>query len=551
MIPNRAMPEHARVIRQLGGRMVRMYEAAITNNRNSDFQIVISNADAEIFTSTMPVRSRSRTLARDNPYASSILRTARANVGGHDPFRLEMKVGKWVGGKFVEETETNRLIEQEWEIAGLPENCTTRRDISRTELYLQAITSVYRDGGVMGRHRRGYAKNKYGYALQPLEVDRLDHYFNGKNEANGNKITLSVEKDEYDGVEAYWLLTKHPGAIFDSWNVGKTTKTRERVDAKDMLVIWDLRDRAEQTVGISRLHSVSKRLHQIDQFDEAHVMAAILGTCKAFFICQEFPQATEYVPDFIKSAMQGASADYADIGAGQGDKMDNLEPGQATVLPWGQKPMLLDPAFPVQSATGFKKDSLRAAVSGAGAPYHEVGQDLESVNFSSGRLGLEACRDNWKIDQELFIDYYARPHFNEWLRAAISNGSLPLPPSRLEEFQRAANFNGRRWDYIQPVQDAEADIMLIEAGITSRDAVIRERGGKGVEDVDSQIASDRTCDEKHGLDFQPPTKPSMATGDPSQAATGQPEKPGGDDPAPKNGKAHPNGFHRRGGLLRG
>jgi capsid protein len=56
--------------------------------------------------------------------------------------------------------------------------------------------------------------------------------------------------------------------------------------------------------------------------------------------------------------------------------------------------------------------------------------------------------------------------------------------------------------------------MLIEAGLKSRDMVIRERGGKGVEHVDSQIASDRACDEAHGLDFSVVTKPTISKGEP-------------------------------------
>lgn len=526
---SRVLPAHADIIRKMNQLTLRMYESAISNNLNTDFPITISSANAEIFTSLMPTRSRARTLERDNPYAWAMLESMRVNVGGHDPFRLEMKVGKrGPDGEFVKEDDTNQKIEDAWQIASHPKNCTTRRDMSRLELYLQAITAMVRDGGVLARHRRLFPKNKFAYALQPLEIDRLDHFWNGKNEKNGNLIKMSVEMDEFDGVEAFWLLTKHPGDILFLANVQQ--KMRERVPAEDMIALFDIRTRAEQTTAVSRFASVITRLHRIEQFDAAHTMAAVFAACKPLFIIQEFPTAMEYVPDFIKSAiqaqMEGTNAE------GEGEKVSNLEPATAETLAYGQKPFLVDPKFPIEAATGFKKDQLRAASAGSGTAYHMIGQDLEGVNFSSGRLGENQFHDTCKILQEHFIEQYVRPHFEEWLKSAILSGQVKLPLSRLEEFCEAAVFHGRRWPYVNPLQDAQADILRIEAGLDSRSHVISEsdRGGD-THEVNSEIASDKECDEAHGLDFtsSDPTKPDVSKGVPGESKDnpegGEPELP--------------------------
>ncbi len=511
LAPRVVMPEHAKVLRDVNRRMMRMYEAAVSNNLNPDFPIDISSANAEIFTSIMPARARARTLDRDNPYAKAIIRTFQNNVVGHDPFPLEMKVGKWVDGQFIEETETNRMIEEAWREAGLKENCTTRRDMSRLELDLQALSSLVRDGGYLGRHVRDFPNNKYHYALQPLEIDRLDHYWNGKNPKTGNDIKLSVELDRWGAPVTYWLLTHHPGDIFIMTDVNK--KYREPVPAGDMIVLFDIRERAEQVAGMPRFSSVIAGLHRIDQFDIAHVTAAVWSACKPFFIIQEFPTAMEYVPDYIKNQMEKMGGEgEPGYGEQEGEKVSKVQPGEGEYLPYGQKPMLVDPHFPIEASSSFKKENLRRTAAGSGAPYHIIANDLESVNFSSGRLGLEEFRAGCKILQEHFIDNFRRPHFETWLEAWMLTPECTLPFTRLQEFKLAANFNGVRWDYIQPVQDAQADIMLIEAGITSRDAVIRERGGKGVEKVDSQIASDRKCDNNHGLDFTIVSKPTIPKG---------------------------------------
>ena len=547
----RVMPNHAGILRDIkafNGRQMRMYEAAVTNNLNADSPVSITSSNSEILISITAARSRSRRLERDNPYARAILESFQDNIGGDDPFRLEMKVGKWnAEGEFTEEVETNRMIEEAWEEAGLPENCTVRRDTSRLELDLQTITAFTRDGGILGKHHRAFPNNKFAYAIEPIEIDRLDHYWNRPSMTEGNEIQFSIEFDEYHAPIAYWILNRHPGDVF-AWS--SQPKYRERIPAKDIIALFDIRTRAGQYVGMPRLSSIIQRLHRIDQFDIAHVTAAIWSACKPFFIVQDYPTAAEYVPDVVRRQWEGMGEGEE---SGEGDKISNVEPGSGEELPFGKKPMLVDPKFPIEAASGFKKDNLRAAAAGSGANYNIIGQDLEGVNFSSGRLGFRQFQDTCQKLSRHYILNYRRPHFNEWLKSAILSGVIDRPISRLEEFKRAANFYGRTWDYVNPLQDAQADILLHEAGMKPRDKIIRERGGKGTHDTNSQYASDKKCDDTFGLDFSNAdvTKPDISKGAPGQTKptpeSGQEESA----PPPKKGgkqtlKANLPKLHRNG-----
>ncbi len=536
----RVMPWHAKALRESNERMRRMYESAITTNLNADFPASITSSNAEILTSVSASRARARKLERDNPYARAILEAFQDNVGGWDPFRLEMKVGKYdEQGTFEEEVETNRIIEQAWKEAALPENCTVRKDTSRLEMDLQAITAMIRDGGILWRHHRAFPNNEFGYAVEPIEIDRLDHYWNRPATGTSNEIQFSIEMDNYHAPVAYWILTRHPGDVFA---YSSQPKYREQVVAKDVIALFDLRTRAGQYVGMPRFATIIQRLHRIDQFDLAHVTAAIWASCKPFFIVREFPSINGYVPDEIKQMMaQGFGESEDEAGAEQGEKMSNVEPGTGEELPFGAKPVLVDPKFPIEAADQFKRDHLRAAAAGAGVPYFYINSDLESVNFSSGRLGLQQFQANCKKLQEHFILGCRRPHFNEWLKYAILSGKVKGPKisiDRLQEFRNAANFHGVRWPYINPLQDVQADILRIEAGLDSRSRVIAEsdRGGD-VHTVNGEIASDRKCDEAHNLDFSgsDPTTPSVKKGEPGQelpAAEGEAPAP----PAKTGGK---------------
>lgn len=538
-------PRDADVLRQFTRKMMRLYEAAISNNLNLDFPISIGSANAEVFTSVLAGRARARTLERDNPYAFAILQSYQNNVCGDDPFRLEMNVGAYDStGKWIKETKTNRLIESAWKEAMYPENCTVRRDMSRLELDCQVILSLIRDAGYIAEHVRDFPNNKFRYGLKPLEIDRLDHFWQGQYEATGNDIKHSIELDQWGGPVAYWILTKHPGDIFYISGFPKE-QYRRRVKAEDIIVIHDMRSRAEQLISMPRFSSVIQRLHRIDQFDIAHVTAAIWSACKPLFIKKTLPTSMEYVPANIRTAMESAWGQGSD----DHEKTEALDPGQTQELNFGEEPVLVDPKFPVESATDFKKEHLRAAAAGSGAAYHVIANDLESVNFSSGRIGLEEFRAGCKILQRHFILSFRRPHFNAWLENAILSGAIDLPMRRLSEFQLAATFHGRRWEYIQPLQDAQADQIKLQNRTTSRDRIIQEsdRGGN-YETVAGELASDVETDEGHELSVFTPGQPTpMKENDEEQSG----EQKVKETDEEKLGKSrNGNNGHRNGNLSR-
>jgi lambda family phage portal protein len=549
---NTTLPNHAAMLRSVNGKilrslqrtaesnlkMARMYQGAITDALNADFPVNISSGNSEAITSVGHVRARARTIERDDPYGAGIVRIYQNNVGGPDPFPLEMRVGKWEtapgkGGKpdsqtFVAEVETNRLVEDAWEEYGRKENCTVRKDMSRLEVYLQMISSVVRDGGWILRHYPAFPNNDFRYAIEPIECDRLDQYYNRSRREGQNEICASIEMDEYHAAVNYWLLTRHPGEFLTGW--AESRPYREAVPAQNVVAIFDIRTRAGQYIGMSRLAACINPMHAVRQFDVAHVTAAIWSACKPLFLIQEIPTAMgDVIPEFIRSAVEK----MAEGESGQeGAPVDGVSPGDTTLLPFGQKPLLVDPKFPVEAAEGFKADQLRKMATGSGVPYFILAQDWGSLNFTSGRLGLDDFHDTCGVLMNHLIAGAVLPWFCRWLEAAILAGKLNLPLSRLKEFQSAANFRGRSWDYVQPQQDAEADIMLIEAGIKSRNQTIRERGGRGTHEVNAQIAADKACDEAHDLTFTP-TKPTMAKGEagPGPDDTSAPPKPG------NNGKA--------------
>ena len=89
-----------RFVEDFNERMRRSYDAAATDQYNSDFRGTYGSANTEMFPQKYSTRARSRTLAKDTPHGKAIVRTFQNNVVGPEPFKLEMRIGSYDGMMF-------------------------------------------------------------------------------------------------------------------------------------------------------------------------------------------------------------------------------------------------------------------------------------------------------------------------------------------------------------------------------------------------------------------------------------------------------------------
>jgi capsid protein len=93
--------------------------------------------------------------------------------------------------------------------------------------------------------------------------------------------------------------------------------------------------------------------------------------------------------------------------------------------------------------------------------------------------------------------------------AAVLSGALVLPGYEADRSRLlAANWLPTKWDWVDPLKDANAEIAQIEAGLKSRTQAIAERG-YDAEQVDREIAAERERERLLGLDFRRPGSPAQ------------------------------------------
>ena len=107
-----------------------------------------------------------------------------------------------------------------------------------------------------------------------------------------------------------------------------------------------------------------------------------------------------------------------------------------------------------------------------------------------------------------------------WMDMAVLSGALELPDYDAKRRQyQACMWLPTKWDWVDPMKDASAEILQIEAGLKSRTQALSERG-YDAEQVEREIAAERQRELALGLDFRRPGSPAQAPGQGSTQKTG-------------------------------
>lgn len=480
-----------------GGRWVRNgFTAGGNGNLTAGWTTNDAHINQALYRSLRTLRARSRDLARNNDYARQFLRMVRTNVAGPTGFNLQVHARYTDGRLDARDSERCETAFWRW---SKRENADFSGRLSWVEMQQLYIESIARDGEVLIRRVRGNKAGAFGYQLQLLDAALLDETYNA-DLPGGRKIRMGIELDTDNRPVAYHLIQ---GDIADPQRQFIYGKNYQRVPASE---IWHdfICESIGQLRGIPWMASTLIRQKRLGSYEDAAVAAAEEGAKKMAWI----------------KTSTGDLAALADRVAGDGQP-DNPAPTSGTLytesgdgvhyaaLPQDAELQNWDPKYPEQSFGDFVKAQLRGIASGLGVAYHVIGNDLEGVNFSSARAGILEEREVWKSLQSWMIDRLCSRAYSEWLPFAIVSGQLQLPMDKLAKFDSAV-WQGRRWSWVDPLKDVNANVIAIENGLTSRSRVIRDMGGDP-EEVWAELAR-----EKEQLKGLLPEKPQAAHAAPTK-----------------------------------
>lgn len=193
-----------------------------------------------------------------------------------------------------------------------------------------------------------------------------------------------------------------------------------------------------------------------------------------------------------------------------------------------------DPAYPHEQYDQFMKVRLRRIGAGLDMSYYAIANDLTEVNFSSIRAGLLEDREHFKALQTWWIYHFEAPIFLKWLQISLASGAIKdpisgnaLPFSKLAKFSKH-KFRPRRWPWVDPMKDAQANVLAVDNRLKSRGDVIEETSQSTFEEVVGELAQEQKFAESQGVELPPvagfvPEKPEPDGDENKEGGEGKPK----------------------------
>lgn len=410
--------------------LARNYEAASVGRRTQGWNRATTDANSALGPSLAYLRQAARDVVRNNPYASSAVRTIVNHTVG------------W--GIVAAEADTTPA----WQDWATSRQCDADGRSDFAGIQKRVLAAVATDGEVLVRRR--WRRLEDGYALpmqlQVLEIDFLDTAKDGRV-PSGNLVIKGVEYDALGKRAAYWLFREHPGSSNSS--AGSLISGSQRVSATDVVHVFK-QDRPGQVRAASWFASVLLRLKDHDDLEDATLMKQKIAACLAV----------------ITSDVDGTSSP---LGSTTTDSptIDTLEPGMVINAAPGREIHVVQPPS-VTDFGAYSKTVLMAIATGLGVTYEDLTGDYQNLPFSAARMSRLRHWSNvqdWRwsmLEPQLLDPVWA------WAVEAAAILGIALPAS--------TEWTAPALPLIDPDREALASQREVRSGQKTISEVIRERG---------------------------------------------------------------------------
>ena len=492
-------------------RQRRSYDAGGQSRLTLDFPGTTLSADTDLVRQLRTMRARSRQLVKNEPYARRYARLVEKNIAGCAGVQLSILGREENEAPLRLSKEEAEAIERRWRKWCASTWCTIGRRMTWMQAQRLALRNGCTDGEIFCRLVMD-ASNPWLLSLAWLVPDQLDEQHN-TGLAGGGEIRMAVEFDASGRRVAYHPYRRNPDDFLGGMHrVGRGDRWRLPADE---MVHWYLEDFIGQTRGVPWLFSAIARVNMLGGYEEAELVAARVSAAKMGFIIP--PVGQEY---------SGDGQDEA------GNTVVDAQPGTFESLPAGSELKQFDPQHPNANFAAFSKCMLRGVAAAGDVSYHTLTGDLESVNYSSARVGLLDERDGYTVLQDEFIHGFCAPVFQAWLVAQAVLGEIPLSVEEAQTFDEII-WRPRRWAWVDPQKEIAAAAQAVALRVRSRTQIVAEQGGE-IGQTFKELGQEEEALE--ALDLLPEAAEPEASG---PANGGQePEEPGeGGQPA---AQAEPN-----------
>lgn len=339
------------------------------------------------------------------------------------------------------------------------------------------------------------------------------------NPVKGHKIIDGVEVDEKGQHVAYCVMDEN-GA--ETWIKARDSKGRLTA----WLVYADNR-RLGAVRGYSPLGSIMQKLHKINQYSNAEIIAANTNAKFAATIDQDDKSTgvnpLKNLPGMSRSlakTLESAPTTSANPGEVEAFKkrIKQITSGLFIHMPKGQKLNSFDTKRPNVNYGEFVASSMKFSYASLGIPY-EVALLVFQNNFSASRASLKMFEMILKyLRKHVIIDGFYQIVYKQFFELECLKGNINAPQflalqndeGYLDNAYTKAKFIGAQIPHIDETKEVNAVLSKLKGGLTTFEQALESLGN--MTDFDSLIDKRKAEEEKiktAGLDFETILNPEI------------------------------------------
>lgn len=270
---------------------------------------------------------------------------------------------------------------------------------------------------------------------------------------------------------------------------GATTRRRAYDEAGNAEVLHvynpQTTKRITQSRGVSAFAPVFFRLGMHEDTQFATLVQRQTVAMIAFF----FERGAEWQGG--KATLGRASTDSVVSTDENSSTVEKVSPGMVVRGAKGEKMSAVPTNVPSPEYFPFVKLILTEVGINIGVPLVLALMDASETNFSGFRGAVDAARMGFRVNQKWFAEQFLgevwRWKVRQWAEESPMDGGLGDVARRLPTLQRHI-WTAPNWPYIQPLDDANANVIRLDSAQISPSAFAREQGFDWSEHIEEVVS---------------------------------------------------------------
>ncbi|SPT70098.1 phage portal protein [Anaerobiospirillum thomasii] len=442
------------------------------------------SADEDITQNLDTLRARSRDLYMSTPLATGAIKTIRTNVVGsglalnahidHEKLGLSPESAK----------EWEKNTQREWALWAESSACDAGRTMNFYQMQGLVLASALMSGDCFVA--MPYIKrpdNPYSLKVYIIESDRVCNPTDSLINPNVD-IMQGIELGTYGEPVAYHIAKYHPNGSF--YLMGKQQEWKRvpafgaKTGRRNILHIMPDYERPAQRRGVPLLAPVMEALKQLERFTNAELTAAVISGLFTGFVTTQ--------------SADGLQSPFNDLGDRDKERNEiSMGNGSMVYLQEGENVTFGSPGRPNPEFGGFVQAVCRQIGAALELPYELLVKNF-TASYSASRASLLEAWKAFRMRRQWLCDSFCQAVYEEWLAEAVSLGRISAPNFFSDlSYKKAwsrAEWSGDAQGQLDPLKEANAAVVRINNGLSTREKEAAELTGLSFEVIANQLTAE-------------------------------------------------------------